>query len=178
MNFIDKQQSIMWDDELLIRARIEQAALNTARHTKVMQEDVQAEKEKLIGQIQSVTRRRAIHKVAEDLARLVAPLQTFMNVTLEHYHLQQSHHDPPSATTTDIVEGIVEELRGAIYQMVFGLSQKNIRVQVMQSQSHLHSIQTSLAKISNIMQDDTIELEIDMDCSRDEAMARALQRRG
>ena len=164
----------MWDNEILARAREEQLMINTAlsknKKNTPTSNDVIEEKNKITQMIQGIARRRAIHKVAEDIENVATKLRPFLQKTLDQYLLAHPHEQT-------WVDTIMDEIRGAIYTLVYDLSNKNIRVSVTQNehQQHIQRIRDQLAIISTLINDDCIELDVNMDCSQDERIARRMQ---
>lgn len=159
----------MWSEDDLYRAREEQLRINTGAKLPVpTREELASQKDALIKEVASISRRRMIHKVVDDLKNVATKLKPFM-LSLDMYATR--HRDCPS------IEKTVEDLRGAIYTMVHEVSQKNIRVAMTNPdhQRHIGSIRTHLATISSLLEDDCIELDVQMDCKNDERLARRLQ---
>jgi hypothetical protein len=164
----------MWDNEILARAREEQLMINTSTSQQRITPtrcQVEDEKNRIIQSIQAIVRRRAIHKVAEDIENVATNLRPFLQKTVDLYQLS---HPQDHAW----VDTILEEIRGAIYTMVHDLSQKNIRVSVTQAEHKeiIRTIRVHLATLSTLMNDDCIELDVNMDCTQDERIARRIQR--
>jgi hypothetical protein len=79
--------------------------------------------------------------------------------------------------TSQLYETCLNDIRGAVYTMVADLSQKNIRVSLNNEahKNHMDNVRQQLKVISHLLNDDTIELDVQMDTSRDELIARRLQ---
>jgi hypothetical protein len=69
-----------------------------------------------------------------------------------------------------------EKLKGAIYNLVFQLSENSMNVSMpnVGDRALLHDIRTVFQNIARIMNDDEICVEVEMDCSKDEEIARSL----
>ena len=162
-------EDIMWDDELLQRARLEQAVINSAARAPKARDAVTREKDAIMAMVVTLTKRKMIHKVVEDLQKISTQLKEFINDTLEVFHIR---------TRDDaFVTSCIEELRGSMYQMTQTLTDRGLRVNVLNQNHarHIQSIRTCLKEISRTLNDDCIELDVDMDTSKDHEMAMRLQ---
>lgn len=160
----------MWDEELLYRAREEQLLINTRAKAKrvVGKEQLVAEAQEVVATIKRLHRLRSLPSILTRLEDVATKIKQYITETLEIYQIQNRDEKE--------TEGIIENLRGAMYQTVAIINDKNISVNVTSnaSQNTLRKITGVLKDISALLHDDTIELSVDMDCSRDEEIARNL----
>lgn len=157
------------DDDILTMAREQQIRINTSQNNLIVShEELKARCASIIKSIEHVSKLKMIPRIASRLEEITHALSVFMVDTMERYALQNKN--------TSVYDEVLESLRGAIYRMVASLSDKEIRVSIINNKhkGYLEEISTELRSISRLLQDDTIQLDIEMDCSRDEEIARQL----
>lgn len=161
----------MWSNDLLQTAREQQLMINSTppQSQKVSKEELLSDMSKIVKDIESIQKLKMISRITTKLANVAKDIHTLTLNKLDLYLVQHKN----DGNITDIV---MENIRAAIYRMVTCLSDRDIRVSIDNNKhrTYISHIEAELKKISQLLHDDNILLDVEMDCSRDEEIARQM----
>ena len=127
---------------------------------------------KILDCIVSIRTRRALTPLSKDISQLATYLRRFIDV-FDTYKT-----DFPSHFSEDNLNVELDDFTAAIISAMDDVYSKvRVSVEAGRSIEGVKMVQTSLDKLSNVIPNlGPVSVQVEMDCSRDEEIARALER--